>query len=153
MDMGSSCTPDRNPQSILSRPPIRMSRAAIPHTLAAIFLALTACEFETFGVDDQDGAIQVIVVRGPLHPVDQPGQLNEEPVQGALVMARPAFGDVTRSTSTNAFGVAHFRVAAGTWRLAVQNCPGALGTPIDQTVQVTPGGFATARFECDTGIR
>lgn len=121
--------------------------------LAAAVIAFASCEADPFAIDAQDGTIQVTVVRGPIHPVEQAGQPNVEPVNGARVSARASSGDVVRTTSTNAFGVATFQVGAGAWNVSVDVCPGALGTPLPATVRVPAGGFAVAAFECDTGIR
>ena len=130
-----------------------MSRSWLEMAALSALVLTSACEIDSLGIDGESGTIQVTVVRGPLNPVGQAGQPDVEPVNGARVSARPAFGDVTRTTSTNAFGFASFQVPAGTWNVMVDACPGALGAPPMATVQVPPGGVAVAGFECDTGIR
>lgn len=124
--------------------------------LRALILAAacTACESSPFGFDvEATGSLVATVVRGPTSPVEHEGDWSYEPVQGARVSARPAFGGVTRDASTDFTGTARLRVPAGTWQVSVMTCPGALGTPVAQTVDVQAGAGAVVRFECDTGIR
>ncbi len=127
------------------------------HLLAGALLVAagiaTGCDAALLDLDAGTGTLEVLVRRGPINPVQREGELNDAPVHGARVAARPSSGGVVRHTSTDVMGFARFRVPAGRWTVVVEACPGAMHIPIAQTVDVQAGGFGGIRFDCDTGIR
>jgi hypothetical protein len=121
--------------------------------LLLVTLATTACEQGAFGFYGDRATLDITVRKGPIDPAGGSGQDNEEPVAGARVVARPFSGDFTREGLTDAAGNLSYQVAPGRWQIIVETCPGAQGTPPEQTITVQPGGQTTVRFLCDTGIR
>ena len=94
----------------------------------------------------------VSVTRGPIQPVAQEGELNEEPVGGAVVLVRASSGGSAEAV-TGADGTAVLRLLPGSYRVAVTECPGALTLPGDAQVIVTEGRMESVALSCDTGIR
>lgn len=97
--------------------------------------------------------LAVAVERGPLQPVSQPGQPNSAPVDGARLEITAAAGGEMVAASTDSAGSARVPLPAGSYRVSVLTCPGAMTLPAPAVVDVVAGSFTTLSLECDTGIR
>ena len=100
-----------------------------------------------------DASLSIEVRRGPLQPVTQVGTDNTAPVQDAVVVVRDSGGKELARLVTDAAGMAQVDLAAGQYRLEVEQCPGATAPAPPQNVTLTDGNPLTATMECDTGIR
>ena len=102
--------------------------------------AAAGCGTSILGGDPTTG-VAVSVTRGPIQPVAQEGELNEEPVGGAVVQVRASSGGSAEAV-TGADGTAVLRLLPGSYRVAVTECPGALTLPGDAQVIVTEGPWS-----------
>lgn len=134
------------------KPKIAGSMAALLTILFA-FAATAGCERGAFGYYGERAVLDVTVMRGPIDPAGGGDGEDEEPVEGARVVAHPFSGDFTRNGMTDRAGNIRFQVAPGRWQIFVEECPGAIHLPDERTVTVQPGGETSVRFTCDTGIR
>ncbi len=100
-----------------------------------------------------DVSLTIEVRRGPLTPVEQIGSDNTAPVEDAVVVVRDAGGKEVGRLMSDANGIAQLALPAGNYVVGVETCPGATAPALPQTVELTDGSPATARLECDTGIR
>jgi hypothetical protein len=122
--------------------------AAVAACAIAVF---AACDAYLVGLDSSTGIIEIRVFRGPINPVQREGAVNDVPV--ALARVAAISGDLTRRGATDLFGFARLNVSSGSYRVRVEFCPGAMGLPGEQAVNVPPGRTVVLRFDCDTGIR
>lgn len=103
----------------------------------------------------REAEIEVRVMKGPIQPVERPGERNVAPVPGAVVLVVPLAepGTPTR-LSTDTAGTARLGVEPGTYRVSVETCPGAMSLPkVVKSVSIGAGKSASTEFVCDTGIR
>ncbi len=107
----------------------------------------------TGGTGGADVSLTIEVRRGPLTPVEQIGTDNTAPVEDALVVVRDDGGKEVGRLMSDANGIAQLALPAGNYVVGVETCPGATAPAVPQSVELTEGTPATARLECDTGIR
>lgn len=95
---------------------------------------------------------------GPTCPVEppspQPGQCDQRPVAGAVLVIADASGHEVERLTTGADGSFSARLAAGSYTLTPQPVQGLVGgaTPIDFAVSES-GASRQLDVEYDTGIR
>lgn len=133
-------TPDGRRRSIARRPSL------------AVLVVLAGCATSILGTDPDTG-VDVAVRKGPIFPVVQPGQDDTAPVEDARVRIRPLGADGHAEARTDAGGMAGFALVAGTYEVAVLECPGTLALPAPDTAIVTAGERTVLTLVCDTGIR
>jgi hypothetical protein len=125
----------------------------------AIVLALTAllaaCGDSSLvgSSTDPSVGIAVEVRRGPIMPVDRPGEDNTAPVPGAKVVVTTASGIPVAELTTDSLGAAGASVPPGDYRIATATCPGAMREAAPVVVTVVADSISAARLVCDTGIR
>jgi len=102
---------------------------------------------------EEASGIAIQVVKGPIHPVEREGEENTAPVADAQIAVQRIDGDLFERATTDLTGHARVEVPEGAYRVAVEECPGAMGLPPEQEVKVRDGFFTELRFACDTGIR
>ena len=100
-----------------------------------------------------DATLSIEVRKGPLQPVTQVGEDSTAPVQDAVVVVRDSGGKELVRLTTDAAGMTQVDLAAGQYRVEVEQCPGATAPAPPQNVTLTVGNPVTATMECDTGIR
>lgn len=100
-----------------------------------------------------DASLEIRVVRGPIHPVEQEGMVNSVPVPGALVTIRRLSTGASVQAETNRDGLARVSLSSGEYRLEVTRCPAGTLFAKSQDVTVQVGAAASATLTCDTGIR
>lgn len=113
--------------------------------------SLVGCGASFFG-DDPATGVTVSVTRGPIRPVAREGEVNEEPVAGAVVQVRASSGGSAEAV-TGTGGTAVLQPQPGDYRVTVTQCPGALALPGGAAVTVTEGRIESVTLSCDTGIR
>jgi hypothetical protein len=100
--------------------------------------------------------IRGVAMAGPIYPVSRPGQPNELPLAGAIIVVHLAAGgpEIARVVADQR-GRFHIDLAAGTYLLVpLPPTPGAIWPRgFTQTVVVTADGFARVVVNYDTGIR
>ena len=114
---------------------------------------LGGCSSSAIVGDDPNTGVILSVFRGPIEPVGMEGEDNSEPVPGAVLEVERIDSRKSISLTTGGDGKASETVRPGSYRVAVLECPGALALPDPSLIVVISGGFALARFDCDTGIR
>lgn len=117
-----------------------------------LLLAALGCAASILGSDPATG-LDVVVRRGPLYPLEQPGVENTAPVEGALVRIRPVGETGNARGTTDAEGRVGFAVPAGRYAASVLECPGTFALPRSDTTEVTAGARTSVTLVCDTGIR
>lgn len=130
------------------------NRARLLHlTLLAVFATAVVggCSDGILGRDPETG-LEVAVYRGPLNPVEIPGQPNSEPVAEATVQVRRQDGGRLQQR-TDLDGRIRVPLETGEYMVEVLTCPGALTLPGAAAATVERGRFTVLRLDCDTGIR
>ncbi|MGH7573135.1 MAG: hypothetical protein ACREMK_15035 [Gemmatimonadota bacterium] len=97
--------------------------------------------------------LEILVLKGPIEPVEREGVENTAPVAEAVLVIRSFGGRRVAELTTNADGRTRAPLAPGRYTVVVERCPGALFLPEPATATVDIGVFAGVRLECDTGIR
>ncbi len=115
-------------------------------------LAAAACEGSILGSDPGTG-VSVLVLRGPLSPVEGEGQTNVEPVPGALVRVRQEVGSAGAERRTGEDGTVALLVLPGRYVVDATDCPGSLVLPPAVSIEVSRGAMKSIELHCDTGIR
>lgn len=144
---------------IVVLPPERRSRRR-PCRQAIVWIGITAltalhatsCTPTILGPDPDTG-FSLLVVKGPIQPVVREGEVNTAPVAGAVVRIRDQRSAGEARVRTAADGRARVSLRAGSYRVDVIECPGALLLPPPVGASVVPGSLTELEFDCDTGIR
>lgn len=134
--------------------PRRVRRARV-FLCATLFVGIpigTACT-EATTAPPPDTGLEILVLRGPIEPVEREGMENSAPVAEALVVIRAPAGRRITDVTTDSNGQARIALAPGPYTIEVERCPGALFLPGPATATVQVGDFTDVRLECDTGIR
>lgn len=120
---------------------------------AALLALCAACASQGEVLDPATG-IEVRVLKAPTQPVVREGEDDSAPVAGAVVAIEPSAGGTMRRASTDSAGVVRLQVPAGTHRVSVEACPGAMSLPKQaELVSVSAGAYTAVTLVCDTGIR
>jgi len=120
--------------------------------LACGLAIVWACGSSIVGSDPGTG-VRVLVLRGPIQPIAREGEVNDEPVPGAVIRVQEMDGGGETSAVTDVDGTARVLLLPGAYRIDVTECPGALSLPGPETVDVTEGSMSAIELDCDTGIR
>lgn len=101
---------------------------------------------------DNGVTVTISVRRGPIMPVEQPGEDNTAPVGDAEVriLRDDARIELKYTGST---GLATVVLEPGSYVARVTVCPGSMALPEPEPFTVTAGGDNRVTLVCDTGIR
>lgn len=140
---------------VLPRAQMVRSRRWIPWIVGlacGVTVWLTACSVSILGTDPDTG-LDILVRRGPIRPVEEEGQINSRPVEGALVLIRRTDASGDARVRTDAEGRVIVQLLPGAYRVEVRECPGALSLPDPEDASVASGELTALELLCDTGIR
>lgn len=131
---------------------VRPARTFLCATLLVAMPIGTACTEGTTSPPPATG-LEILVLRGPIEPVEREGEVNSAPVAAAMTVVRRADGRRVAELTTDSNGEARVALEPGRYTIEVERCPGALFLPGPATATVQVGEFTDVQLECDTGIR
>jgi len=100
-----------------------------------------------------DAELEILVVRGPINPVQREGEENAVPVVGARVLITQLQGREVARVETGPGGLVIAPVASGDYLLELTRCPSGTMFAKNQHVRVGPNERVPVTVTCDTGIR
>ncbi len=122
------------------------------YLLLLLLAASTAAMWRCSTDPDNGVAVTISVRRGPIQPVEQPGQDNTAPVDNAEVrILRDEATIKVEDTGSN--GLATVTLEPGRYVARITICPGSLAPPQPEPFTAGPGSDNRVTLVCDTGIR
>lgn len=104
----------------------------------------------------KDGAGMIVgtVTKGPLRPIEAPGQPSEAPAAGVKILIKSQDGREIKSTVTDEHGRYSFSLPPKTYRIEMPSLPKAQFTKdLPATVTIKEGEEIRINIRIDTGIR
>lgn len=103
---------------------------------------------------DSAGMLVGTVMKGPLRPIEMPGQPSEAPVAGVKILIKSSDGREVKSTVTDEHGRYSLSLPPGTYRIEMPSLPKAQFTKdLPANVTIKEGEEIRINITIDTGIR
>ncbi len=99
------------------------------------------------------GLLSVAVMRGPVYPVERPGQPSSMPAAGVTIAVMSSEGEKIASVVTDSEGRCSVSLSPGTYHIEVERTPLGLPKGVPSEVTVSDGKETSLTIRLDTGIR
>lgn len=132
---------------------IALSLTIILAVAAAVFLADQSVAAYGGKAPAGDGVLSGTVTRGPVSPVQRPGESSSKPASGVMIIFRSPEGEEVASTVTGGDGRYRVNLPPGTYRVEVPRTRLGLPKGLPREVAVSEGKETSLDIYLDTGIR